>query len=355
MTEQTIDTFVQKRIRQIFTEVAEMVGAGQVPELSEDEAAGVPLGLYSAERALLAAWEQVVESEPDEDGVLVERMGQVLWNLTNEFNTSDEFELIKYLDDQRSGLREWLAMAHEERDALRDECDASAYVLDYLLNTAEAARRSLALGRTTGREREAAKARLNAENLLYEAIQSVKDGSYRSEIDTLRQAYDTALADVERAAGVIEQVRSELAVARQEAEVTGEIVYGLGSMLANAIRFSRAWKVSAREWRRTAREAAQAKTWRDVDVVELVEAAGEARRVLDMFKRVLLGPQPKSVDGWHIQQLRPTLKRLGDALRPFVVLRVPIVGTVEDDEELENRVAWGRISESASQRHETTG
>lgn len=58
----TLAELVQQRIRQMFDQLAWEIGCNSLGlELTEDEWAGVPMALLTAEQALLAAWKYLTE------------------------------------------------------------------------------------------------------------------------------------------------------------------------------------------------------------------------------------------------------------------------------------------------------
>jgi len=73
--ELTLAEFVAMRISDIFDEVAQLVG---VSELSEEEAAGVALGLFRAEYNLQECWRYFVDKKGGvNDGRLGTRQGDI--------------------------------------------------------------------------------------------------------------------------------------------------------------------------------------------------------------------------------------------------------------------------------------
>jgi len=73
--EVTLSEFVEVRIHDIFVEVAELVSG---MELSEEEAAGVALGLFRAEYNLQECWREFVDKKGGvNDGRLGTRQGDI--------------------------------------------------------------------------------------------------------------------------------------------------------------------------------------------------------------------------------------------------------------------------------------
>lgn len=62
MTEETIASYVEHRIHNIFLAVAEMVNQGTIV-VSEEESAGVPMKLSQGETLLMSVWKQYVQAE----------------------------------------------------------------------------------------------------------------------------------------------------------------------------------------------------------------------------------------------------------------------------------------------------
>ena len=65
MTEETIASYVEHRIHNIFLAVAGMVSRGTIA-VPEEELAGVPMKLLQAETLLTNVWKQYVERELNE-------------------------------------------------------------------------------------------------------------------------------------------------------------------------------------------------------------------------------------------------------------------------------------------------
>ena len=53
----TPSEFIEQKIHEAFNELAEQVGE---MEMTEDEAAGVPFGLFFAEQDLIGAWREII-------------------------------------------------------------------------------------------------------------------------------------------------------------------------------------------------------------------------------------------------------------------------------------------------------
>ena len=61
----TIAEYVEKRIAEIFLEVAEMVNSGEI-EVDQENAGGAPFLIFRAQTAMLGAWQRFVEEEEGE-------------------------------------------------------------------------------------------------------------------------------------------------------------------------------------------------------------------------------------------------------------------------------------------------
>ena len=53
----TPSEFIEQKIHEAFNELAEQVGE---MEMTEDETAGVPFGLFFAEQDLIGAWREII-------------------------------------------------------------------------------------------------------------------------------------------------------------------------------------------------------------------------------------------------------------------------------------------------------
>lgn len=56
----TLAEFVEESIHEIFIRIAEKVGNGEF-DLTEEETAGVPLTIFTAEQKLIEAWRKIIE------------------------------------------------------------------------------------------------------------------------------------------------------------------------------------------------------------------------------------------------------------------------------------------------------
>ena len=63
----TLDEYVEARIHDIFTDVAEQVANGEIQVDDSDIAAGIPMTLFQADAALTCAWRAYLNEMPGQE------------------------------------------------------------------------------------------------------------------------------------------------------------------------------------------------------------------------------------------------------------------------------------------------
>lgn len=262
----------------------------------------------------------------------------LLHNLVEEFQTTDEYQIIKELVEARSMLLAENSRLVSEGKRIRAESNEARYMLRKAQteNTnARAALQEITAEAETARA-ELARLKESVEFLGEAAGVAAADRDAIREhardlvniADDLRRERDIAQESLGNLAGEYAQVRAD----------NGDLVRLIDSMavLANrAIHANRRLKRLCFDWWRAAEEAQEAALrYRDEDVAALVNACRVAAITMNDYGNTANWPPDMPME------YAEAINGLRTALRPFVV-HVPVVGRIEDSEALGNRVAWG--------------